>query len=225
MKITDRLFELKDDKYADFSSKLTPNIDRISIIGVRVPDVRKLAKEYIKDEESKVFLNTLPHKYFDENMLHGLLISEIKDYEECIIKIEKFLPFVDNWAVCDIMSPKIFAKNTDKLIDKIKEWLKSNKVYTCRFGIGMLLKYYLDDNFKSEYLKLVSNIKSEEYYINMMIAWFFATSLCKQWDDTIKYLEENKLDKWVHNKTIQKAIESYRITNEQKEYLKSLKLK
>ena len=225
MKITDRLFELKDDKYADFSSKLTPNIDRISIIGVRVPDVRKLAKEYIKDEESKVFLNTLPHKYFDENMLHGLLISEIKDYEECIIKIEKFLPFVDNWAVCDIMSPKIFAKNTDKLIDKIKEWLKSNKVYTCRFGIGMLLKYYLDDNFKSEYLKLVSNIKSEEYYINMMIAWFFATSLCKQWDDTIKYLEENKLDKWVHIKTIQKAIESYRITNEQKEYLKSLKLK
>ncbi len=225
MKIIDRLFELKDEKYADFSSKLTPNIDRISIIGVRVPDVRKLAKEYIKDEESKVFLNTLPHKYFDENMLHGLLISEIKDYEECIIKIEKFLPFVDNWAVCDIMSPKIFAKNTDKLIDKIKEWLKSNKVYTCRFGIGMLLKYYLDDNFKSEYLKLVSNIKSEEYYINMMIAWFFATSLCKQWDDTIKYLEENKLDKWVHNKTIQKAIESYRITNEQKEFLKSLKLK
>ena len=225
MKITDKLFELKDDKYADFSSKLTPNIDRISIIGVRVPDVRKLAKEYIKDEESKVFLNSLPHKYFDENMLHGLLISEIKDYEECIIKIEKFLPFVDNWAVCDIMSPKIFSKNTDKLIDKIKEWLKSNKVYTCRFGIGMLLKYYLDDNFKSEYLKLVSNIKSEEYYINMMKSWFFATSLCKQWDDTIKYLEENKLDKWVHNKTIQKAIESYRITNEQKEYLKSLKLK
>lgn len=224
MKITERLFELKDDKYADFSSKLTPNIDRITIIGVRVPVVRKLAKEYIKDEESKTFLKTLPHKYFDENMLHGLLISEIKDYDECIKELDRFLPFVDNWAVCDITSPKVLAKNTDKLIDKIKEWSKSNEVYTCRFGIGMLLKYYLDDNFKIEYLKLVSNIRSDEYYINMMKSWFFATALVKQWDNTIKYFEDKKLDKWVHNKAIQKAIESYRITRVQKNYLKSLKI-
>ena len=225
MKITNRLFELKDDAYADLSSKLAPNLDRNNIIGVRVPLARKLAKEYIKEDESKEFLNDLPHKYFDENMLHGLLISEIKDYDLCIKELDEFLPYVDNWAVCDIMSPSIFKKNKDKLINKIKEWIKSKHTYTCRSGICSLMQHYLDNDFKKEYLSLVANIHSEEYYVNMMIAWFFATALAKQWDETILYIESRKLDKWVHNKTIQKAIESNRITKEQKEYLKTLKIK
>ena len=202
---------------------MTPGIEKNQIIGVRVPVVRKLAKEYIKDEESQEFLNTLPHEYYDENMLHGLLISEIKDYEKCIELVDKFLPFVDNWAVCDIMSPKVFKKNKDKLIIKIKDWMKSEHTYTCRFGIEMIMSHYLDEDFKEEYLEMVSKIHSEEYYVQMVIAWLFATALAKQWDATITYIENQKLDKWIHNKTIQKARESYRITDEQKEYLKGLK--
>ncbi len=223
MEITNKLFELRDEKYAIFSSKLTPNIKKDNVIGVRVPIIRKLAKEYLKNEESKYFLNTLPHKYYDENMLHGLLISEIKDYDECINYLDKFLPYVDNWAVCDIMSPKVFKKNKDKLINKIKTWSKSKNTYTCRFALGMLMSYFLDEDFKREYLEIPASIHSDEYYINMMIAWFYATSLAKQWDSTIPYLENNKLDKWIHNKTIQKAKESYRITQSQKEYLNNLK--
>ena len=223
MKILDQLFELKDDKYGDFSSKLTPNLDRSKVIGVRIPLVRKIAKEYIKDDESKEFLKSLPHKYFDENILHGLLISEIKDYDECINYLNEFLPYVDNWAVCDTMSPTIFKKNKDKLIKNIKVWIKSKHTYTCRFGIGILMSHYLDDDFKEEYLSLASSIHSEEYYVNMMIAWFFATALAKKWDETIPYIENKKLDKWVHNKTISKAIESYRISDERKEYLRSLR--
>ncbi len=223
MEITNKLFELRDEKYAIFSSKLTPNIKKDNVIGVRVPIIRKLAKEYLKNEESKYFLNTLPHKYYDENMLHGLLISEIKDYDECINYLDKFLPYVDNWAVCDIMSPKVFKKNKDKLINKIKTWSKSKNTYTCRFALGMLMSYFLDEDFKREYLEIPVSIHSDEYYINMMIAWFYATSLAKQWDSTIPYLENNKLDKWIHNKTIQKAKESYRITQSQKEYLNNLK--
>ena len=223
MKITDKLFELQDKEYGEFQAKLTPGIDKSQIIGVRVPAVRKLAKEYIKDEEAQEFLNTLPHEYYDENMLHGLLISEIKDYENCIELIDKFLPYVDNWAVCDIMSPKAFKKNKDKLIIKIKEWMKSKHTYTCRFGVEMLMSHFLDEDFKEEYLEMVSKIHSEEYYVQMVIAWLFATALAKQWDATIPYIENQKLDKWIHNKTIQKARESYRITDEQKEYLKGLK--
>ena len=223
MKITDKLFELQDKEYGEFQAKLTPGIEKNQIIGVRVPVVRKLAKEYIKDEESQEFLNTLPHEYYDENMLHGLLISEVKDYEKCIELIDKFLPYVDNWAVCDIMSPKVFKKNKNKLIIKIKEWLKSEHTYMCRFGIEMIMSHYLDEDFKEEYLEMVSKIHSEEYYVQMVIAWLFATALAKQWDATIPYIENQKLDKWVHNKTIQKARESYRITDEQKEYLKGLK--
>ena len=223
MKILDQLFELKDDKYGDFSSKLTPNLDRSKVIGVRIPLVRKIAKEYIKDDESKEFLKSLPHKYFDENILHGLLISEIKDYDECINYLNEFLPYVDNWAVCDTMSPTIFKKNKDKLIKNIKVWIKSKHTYTCRFGIGILMSHYLDDDFREEYLSLASSIHSEEYYVNMMIAWFFATALAKKWDETIPYIENKKLDKWVHNKTISKAIESYRISDERKEYLRSLR--
>ncbi len=225
MEITDKLFKLQDIKYRDFQAKLIPNIDINNVIGVRTPDLKKYAKELVKDNNYSSFLNDLPHKYFDENQLHAFIISEIKDYDKCIEYINIFLPYVDNWATCDQMSPKIFKKYPDKLISNIKKWIKSKKTYTIRFGIGMLMQYFLEDNFKKEYLELVSNIRSNEYYVNMMISWFFATALAKKYEDTIEYLENNKLDTWVHNKTIQKAIESYRITNEQKDYLKSLKIK
>ncbi len=223
LKVLDKLFELKDEIYADFHSKLMPNIPREKIIGVKVPKMRKLAKEYSKSEESKVFLNDLPHKYYDENLLHGMLISEIKDYCKCIEELDKFLPFVDNWAVCDTISPKAFKNNKEKLTKKIKIWISSKETYVCRFGILMLMKHFLDDYFTPEYLENVADIESDEYYLKMMIAWFFATALSKHWNETIVYLERKKLDVWVHNKTIQKARESYRITTQQKEYLKSLK--
>jgi len=225
MDITDKLFKLQDIKYRDFQAKLIPNIDINMVIGVRTPDLKKYAKELVKDNNYSSFLNDLPHKYFDENQLHAFIISEIKDFDKCIEYINTFLPYVDNWATCDQMSPKIFKKYPDKLINNIKKWIKSKKTYTIRFGIGMMMQYFLDDNFKKEYLELISNIRSNEYYVNMMISWFFATALAKKYDDTIIYLENNKLDTWVHNKTIQKAIESYRITDEQKDYLRSLKIK
>ena len=223
MKITKKLFELQDKEYAEFQSKLTPNVDKDKFIGVRVPDVRKLAKQYIQDDESTEFMNSLPHKYYDEDMLHGLLISEIKDYNLCVKELEKFLPYVDNWAVCDIMGPKILKKYSDEFINKIKQWVKSKHTYTCRFAIKMLMSNYLDKEFKTEYLEIPVNIHSDEYYINMVIAWFYATALAKQWDKTILYLEQNKLNIWIHNRTIQKARESFRITDAQKEYLKKLK--
>lgn len=223
LKILDKLFELQDKKYADFHGKLIPHIPKEKIIGVRVPEMRKLAKECFKSEESKLFLSSLPHKYYDENLLHGMLISEIKDYDECINELEKFLPFIDNWAVCDTISPKVFKNNKEKLIEKIKIWISFKGTYVCRFGILMLMKHFLDNDFKPEYLEDVANIKSDEYYVNIMIAWFFATALSKHWEETIVYLERKKLDVWVHNKTIQKARESYRITARQKEYLKGLK--
>lgn len=223
MTILDRLYELEDKEYADFQAKLTPGVPPESFIGVRVPMVRKLAKELIKANEYADFLQQLPHKFYDENMLHGLIISEIKNYDQCIAEVDKFLPYVDNWAVCDIMSPKIFKKNKEALLAKIVEWSGSEHLYTSRFGIEMLMSHYLDDDFKPEYLDIPASVHSEEYYLKMMIAWFFATALAKQWDVTIPYIENNKLDTWVHNKTIQKARESYRITDEQKEYLKTLK--
>lgn len=223
LKVLDKLFELQDKKYADFHGKLIPHIPREKIIGVRVPNMRKLAKEYSKSEESKVFLNDLPHKYYDENLLHGMLISEIKDYDKCINKLDKFLPYVDNWAVCDTISPKVFKRSREKLLGKIKIWISSKETYVCRFGILMLMKHFLDDYFTPEYLENVADIEFDEYYLKMMIAWFFATALSKHWNETIVYLERKKLDVWVHNKAIQKARESYRITTQQKEYLKSLK--
>ncbi len=219
----EELFKLQDKKYQELQYKTIPNIE--NIIGVRTPELRKLAKELVKENNYKSFLEELPHKYFDENQLHGFIISEIKNYDECINYTNKFLPYIDNWATCDQMSPKVFKKNKDKLLKEIKVWIKSKDTYTIRFGIGMLMKYFLDEDFNKTYLELVSKIKSKEYYVNMMIAWFFATALAKQYDNTITYIETNKLDIWVHNKTIQKAIESYRITNEQKEYLRSLKRK
>ena len=223
--IQKQLFELKDEKNAQFQAKLTPGVDRELFLGVRVPAARALAKQYIKNPECEEFLNELPHKYFDENMLHVLLVSEIKEYDRCVDEIDKILPYVDNWAVCDVLSPKVFKKNKDRLIKKIYEWSGSKETYTCRFGIEMLMSHFLDDDFKAEYLELPAGIQSEEYYVNMMLAWFFATALAKQWEASVVYLEERRLDVWVHNKTIQKACESYRITDEQKSYLRSLKLK
>ena len=223
--IIDELFKLQDKKYGEFQAKLIPDADPETFIGVRTPDLRNLAKRIVKENSYKEFLKQLPHHYFDENQLHAFIISEIKDYDECMSYVNEFLPYVDNWATCDQMSPKVFKKNTDKLIKQIKVWMKSKETYTIRFGIGMLMQYYLDDIFKPEYLQMVSKIKSKEYYVNMMIAWYFATALAKQYEKTLPYIEENKLDTWTHNKTIQKAIESYRITPEQKEYLKSLKIK
>lgn len=223
MNIQKRLFELSDEKNADFSAKLTPGIDREKFLGVRIPASRKLAKEIIKENEHKDFLNSLPHKYYDENILHSILISEIKDYDECIKYVDEFLPYVDNWAVCDTMSPKAFKNKHERLMNDILRWVDSDQTYTIRFGLKILMAHFLDNDFKNEYLKIPAKIKSDEYYINMMIAWFYATALAKQWDNTIVFIENGVLDKWVHNKAIQKARESYRITAEQKEYLKSLK--
>lgn len=222
--IEKKLFELRDEEYAKFQAKLTPSVDARLFIGVRVPEVRKLAKQLKNDSDALKFLKELPHKYYDENMLHGLLVSEISDYDQAIKETDKFLPFVDNWAVCDIMSPKVFKKHKPELIKKIKEWSESSETYTIRFGIEMLMSHFLDDDFKPDYLKIPAKVKSEEYYVNMMVAWFFATALAKQWDSTIPYIEKKKLNKWTHNKTLQKAIESYRITDEQKEYLRTLKI-
>ena len=223
MPITEELFQLQDKKYALFHSKLMPTVSQDSIIGIRVPELRKIAKRIEGSWEAYEFINKLPHTYYDENVLHGLLISGIKDYAECIRETEKFLPYVDNWAVCDIMSPKVFKKNKTALINKITKWSSSASVYECRFGIKMLMSHFLDESFKKKYLNIPAGVKSDEYYVKMMIAWFFATALAKQWKETIVYLECNHLDKWVHNKTIQKACESYRITAAQKEYLRGLK--
>ena len=224
MKAQELLFQLQDKGYRDFQSKLIPTIPVETIIGVRIPAIRKLAKEYGKDPESVEFLKQLPHTYYDENILHALLVAEIKDYEVCVKEVEHFLPYVDNWAVCDIFSPKVFRKNKDKLIDKIREWTASGQPYTCRFGMEMLMTHFLDEDFRVEYLEIPAAVHSEEYYVNMMIAWFYATALAKQWDVAVGYIEKKWLDPWTHNKTIQKARESYRITREQKEYLKTLKV-
>ena len=225
MEIQKELFSLQDKEYMKFLSKLTPNVSEDTIIGVRIPEIRKLAKKLVKNNEYEDFLKELPHKYYDENLLHGAIISENKDFENCIELLNSFLPFVDNWAVCDTISPKIFKKHKKELIEKIKEWSQSDKTYTCRFGVEMLMTHFLDEDFKKEYLEIVANIHSEEYYVKMVIAWFFATALTKQWDYAVIYLENNRLDVWVHNKTIQKARESLRILEDKKGYLKGLKRK
>ena len=222
--ISDRLFKLQDEKYRELQIRILPNLNPETIIGVRTPELRKIAKEMIREEYDS-YLKELPHEYFDENQLHAFIISKLKDYNECIKYVNNFLPYVDNWATCDQLSPKSFKRHTNELLNEIKKWINSKKTYNIRFGIGMLMQYYLDKEFKEEYLEWISNIKSDEYYVNMMIAWYFATALSKQYDSTITYIENKKLDKWVHNKTIQKAVESHRITEEQKEYLKKLRIK
>lgn len=219
-----RLFELQDKKYRDFQAKLIPNIDPETMIGIRTPDLRKLAKEMAKEPETDKFLKALPHRWFDENQLHSFIISLTKDYETCIAQVERFLPYIDNWATCDQLSPKVFRKNREDLLCHIREWLKSDETYTIRFAVGMLMEHFLDEDFEAAYPEMAAAIESDEYYVNMMRAWYFATGLAKQYDAVLPFLVEKRLDKWTHNKTIQKAVESRRITPEQKEYLKSLKI-
>ena len=219
------LFKMQDMDYRDFNSKLIPTVDKESMIGIRTPDLRKYAKQLGKSSDVIEFLQTLPHKYFDENQLHAFIISEINDFKNCIDEINRFLPYIDNWATCDQLSPKVFKKYHNELFEYIKDWLKSDKVYTLRFGIGMLMEHFLDEDFDILYPEIVSKIRSGEYYINMMIAWYFATALAKQYESVIPFIENNSLDIWTHNKAIQKSIESYRITDEQKAYLRELKIK
>ncbi len=223
--IRDSLFEKQDNEYRKLQTKIIPNISDETIIGVRTPELRKMAKEFARREEIEDFLNELPHRYFEENQLHGFIISTMKDYEKCMEELEKFLPFIDNWATCDQLSPKVFKKHRAELLDKIRLWISSKETYTIRFGVGMLMEHFLDEDFDIEYPEMVSKLRSEEYYVNMMIAWYFATALAKQYDKTVSFITDKKLDVWTHNKSIQKAVESYRISPEQKEYLKSFKIK
>ena len=225
--IKSQLLQLQDLKYKDFHKKLIPTVNEETIIGIRTSELRKLAKELYNNKEKsvEVFLEDLPHKFYEENNLHAFIIENIKDYEESILLTEKFLPYIDNWATCDSFSPKIFKKYPEQVYEKIKIWINSDKEYTVRYAIGVLLSNYLDNEFKEEMLELVSNIRSEKYYINMMIAWYFATALAKQYEKTVKYLENKNLDPWVHNKSIQKAVESRRISESKKMYLKTLKIR
>ena len=223
--IRDELFRLQDTKYRDFQSKLTPTIDVSTAIGVRTPALRALAKMMVKREDVGLFLNDLPHTYFDENQLHAFIVSEMRDYADCLQEVERFLPYVDNWATCDQMSPKVFKKHREELLDPIKRWISSDATYTARFGVGMLMEHYLDDDFDPFYLDMVAAVRSEEYYVRMMVAWYFATALAKQYDAALPYLEDHRLDPWTHNKTIQKAVESRLITPEQKDYLRGLRIK
>lgn len=223
--IVAKLFKLRDDKYAAMQAKIIPTLEKDRIIGVRTPALRTFAKKLQSDEDVEAFLKSLPHQYFDENQLHAFVISLEKDFDKCLAEVEAFLPFVDNWATCDQLSPKVFKKDSERLLSYIRKWITSDRVYTVRFAIGMLMKYFLDEKFHVKHADMVVSIKSKEYYINMMIAWYFATALAKQYDRILPYLEEKRLDDWTHNKVIQKSVESCRLTSEQKEYLKTLKVK
>ena len=223
--IRKELKKLQDKGYREMQVTIIPTLEADSIIGVRTPALRQLAKEYAKREDISEFLSDLPHKFFEENQLHAFILSGMKDAESCIRLVDEFLPYVDNWATCDQMSPKVFKKHKQLLLEYVDKWIRSDHTYVKRFAIGMLMEHFLDEDFKTSYLTKVSKIRSEEYYVNMMIAWYFATALAKQYEDTLPFIEKQKLDKWTHNKSIQKAVESYRITPEQKEYLKTLKRK
>ena len=219
-----KLYDLQDLKYRDMQIKIIPTVEPESVIGVRTPELKSIAKDILKDGNYKGFLEELPHKYFEENQLHAFIISGIKDLNECMEDLETFLPYVDNWATCDQMSPKIFRKHKYVLFSHIKEWVNSEKTYAVRFGVGMLMEHFLDDDFDPLYPELVAKLRSDEYYVNMMIAWYFATALAKQYESILPFIEEKRLDDWTHNKAIQKSQESRRITEEQKLYLKSLKV-
>ena len=219
-----KLYDLQDLKYRDMQIKIIPTVEPESVIGVRTPELKSIAKDILKDGNYKGFLEELPHRYFEENQLHAFIISGIKDLNECMEDLETFLPYVDNWATCDQMSPKRFKKDKDVLLTHIKEWLESGKTYTVRFGVKMLMDHFLDEDFDPVYPEMVAKLRSEEYYVNMMIAWYFATALAKQYESILPFIEEKRLDDWTHNKAIQKSLESRRITEEQKLYLKSLKV-
>ncbi len=232
MNIQKDLFKLQDKEYRDFQSKLIPNISPEHIIGIRTPALRSYAKKLLREAkkdasvqaEIDAFTADLPHTYYDENNLHGFLIEGIRDYDACLAALNRFLPFVDNWATCDMMSPKILSADLNRLLPAINEWLSSGHTYTVRYGIGMLMRYYLDEHFTPDYFKLVADQCCEEYYINMMVAWYFATALARQYEAALSFLEQKKMPEWTHNKAIQKAIESNRITPEQKKYLRTLKI-
>ena len=223
MTVYERLAAFADEKYRDFQSKLVPNIPKETVLGVRTPDMRKIAKEIRGTEEAEVFLAQLPHEYYEENLVHFFLIAEIRDFDECVKAVETFLPYVDCWPVCDQSSPRAFARNHERLLPFIKKWIGSEHVYTARFGIRMLMNEFLGEDFRPEYLEWVAAVKGEDYYIKMMVAWYFATALAKRYDESVVYVEERRLEPWTHKKAIQKAIESFRVSDEHKEYLKTLR--
>ncbi|MBQ9333110.1 MAG: DNA alkylation repair protein [Lachnospiraceae bacterium] len=225
MTVYDRLLEVKDDAYKEFQAKLVPNISADTILGVRTPQMRRIAKEVFNGPEKDTFLSELPHKYYEENLVHFFVIALIRDFDECVEEVERFLPYVDCWPVSDQSSPKVFKKNHEKLLPYIRKWISSDHVYTARFAIRMLMNEYLGDDFRDEYPEMVAlrSGPEEDYYLNMMVAWYFATALAKRYDETVGYFEEHRLDDRVHRKSIQKAVESYRVTDEHKEYLKSLR--
>lgn len=220
-----QLFSLQDQPFRDFQAKLIPTLPRDQIIGIRAPVLRKFAKEYGKSEIAPLFLQALPHRYFEENCLHMLVIGQMKEYEECLAALEEFLPYLDNWATCDLPAPSCLSRHKEELLPYICNWLLSEKPFVARYGVGLLMRLYLDQDFQPQLLQRVSVIRSREYYLNMMIAWYFATALAKQWDAALPYITGRTLDPWTHNKTIQKALESYRLTQEQKDLLRSLKIK
>ena len=222
-KVQKELFVLQDLRYRDFHAKLIPSVDKEKVIGIRTPALRAYAKKFGKKEEAKQFLEILPHQYYEENNLHGLLIEQMKGYEKCVEELERFLPYIDNWATCDSPLPKCFDKNKEDVLERAKNWIATDATYVKRFGMGVMMRLFLDEDFKEEYIQLVASVKSEEYYVNMMIAWYMATALAKQWDAAVPYIQEHRLSEWVHRKSIQKAVESYRITPEQKDYLKGLR--
>ena len=223
--VRERLFALQDLKYKNFHSKLMPTVDSELVIGVRTPELRRFAKEFSKTDMAEDFLSALPHRYYEENNLHAFMISLMKDYDEAVRRLNVFIPYVDNWATCDMMRPVSFGKHRKELLTEIDEWLKSDEPYTVRFGIEMLMVHYLEDDFDISFPQRVAAIRSDEYYVKMMVAWYFATALAYRYDDILPFIENGLSDPWTHNKAIQKAVESYRITSDQKEYLKELKVK
>ena len=224
-KIVEELFRMQDKDYALMQTKIIPTVAADRIIGVRTPALRTFAKSLYKDSDIDAFLSSVPHQYFDEDQLHAFILSLEKNFDKCIAEVDAFLPYIDNWATCDQLSPKVFKKEPEKLLPHIQSWIKSDRTYTVRFAIGMLMQHFLDERFDVKYADLAAAVRSEEYYVNMMIAWYFATALAKQYELILPYLEEKRLDDWVHNKAIQKSVESYRITDEQKAYLKTLKVR
>ena len=219
------LFLMQDVKYRDFQRKLIPTADLSQIIGIRTPELRRYAGRLLRDDEYAAFLQDLPHRYFDENQLHAFIVSGLRDFETCVAEVNRFLPYVDNWATCDQMSPGVFRKYPEALLPYIAEWLKSSETYTVRFGIGMLMEHFLDDRFDAVYPEMIAGIRSEAYYVNMMIAWYFATALAKQYEAVIPYIENRRLSAWTHNMAIRKSIESFRVAEEHKAYLRTLKMK
>ncbi len=220
--LQERLWQLKDESYREFQCKLMPTVDPQKVIGVRTPQLRQLAKEVAGSPLAAEFISKLPHEYYEENNLHGCLICALRGFDECVAATDAFLPYVDNWATCDMLSPAVFKKHLPQLLEHIDVWLADERAYTVRFGIGMLMSHYLDEDFKPEYLARVAAVKSEEYYVRMMVAWYFATALAKQWPATLPYIEQRRLDSWTHAKTIRKAIESFRVSDEHKTYLRTL---